>query len=103
MANQFLSTHSQYTGKVRTFIYTLRLALGAILLTAKFYNDVFYSNLHLAKVAGLPLRDLNEIESQFLATIDYCIFISPEEYQRFELGLQTHSTNQTNTQSSRND
>lgn len=74
--------------------------LGAILLTAKFYNDVFYNNLHLANIAGLPLNDLNEIEIQFLATIDYCIFISPEEYERFSLGLDTHSTNHMNTRAS---
>ena len=54
--------------------------LGAILLTAKFYNDVYYSNLNLAQIAGLPLSELNQIESEFLTTIDYCIFIGPEEY-----------------------
>lgn len=71
--------------------------LGAILLTAKFYNDVYYSNLNLANIAGLPLCDLNQIESQFLTTIDYCIFISTEEYQRFDLGLQSHSTSHVST------
>lgn len=54
--------------------------LGAILLTAKFYNDVYYSNLNLAHIAGLPLSELNQIEYEFLTTIDYCIFIGPEEY-----------------------
>ena len=54
--------------------------LGAILLTAKFYNDVYYSNLNLAQIAGLPLSELNQIVSEFLTTIDYCIFIGPEEY-----------------------
>jgi len=61
--------------------------LGAILLTAKFYNDVYYSNKHLADLAGICLNELNAIELYFLKTIDYCIFIDPIEYERFELGL----------------
>ncbi len=97
--NSYQLTHYPQV-RYAQLITGFRLVLGAILLTAKFYNDVYYSNLNLAHIAGLPLSDLNQIESEFLTTIDYGIFISPEEYQRFELGLQSHSTSQTSTRSS---
>ncbi len=61
--------------------------MGAILLTAKFYNDVFYSNYNLAKFGGLSLADLNAIEGYFFKTIDYEIFVGGEEFQRFVMGL----------------
>ena len=63
------------------------MTLGAILLTAKFYNDVFYSNYNLAKLGGLCLAKLNAIEAFFLRTIKYEVFVSSEEFQRFEMGL----------------
>ena len=68
-----------------------RLVLGAILLTAKFYNDVYYSNKQLADLSGVTLIDLNVIELFFLRTIDYSVYIDPLEYERFEFGLQIHS------------
>ena len=68
-----------------------RLVLGAMLLTAKFYNDVYYSNKQLADLSGVTLIDLNAIELFFLRTIDYSVYIDPLEYERIEFGLQIHS------------
>lgn len=61
--------------------------MGAILLTAKFYNDVYYSNFNLAKLGGLDLAELNAIEADFFKTIDYEVFVGYEEFERFEMGL----------------
>jgi uncharacterized circularly permuted ATP-grasp superfamily protein len=49
-------------------------------LTAKFYNDVYYSNKFIASQIGIPLPLLNEIERAFSKVINYSVFVSEEQY-----------------------
>lgn len=69
----------------------LRLILGAVLLIAKFYNDVYYSNNYIASINGLPYRLVNEVERVFAKMIDYHIFVSGEQYKRYLQSLHEHN------------
>jgi len=53
-----------------------RLFASAFVCTYKFYSDKFHSNRTLAKIAGLPLDELNKLELEFLFKINFNLFVS---------------------------
>jgi hypothetical protein len=62
-----------------------RLILSAVLLTSKFYNDVFYGNHFLAFVGGISLPEMNLLEAEFLKLVNWALWVTPET--EFELYL----------------
>lgn len=61
------------------------MILAAVLVCAKFYNDVFYRNCDIASVSGLATpAETNTLEICLLVLIDYRVFISPEEFASYE-------------------
>lgn len=59
------------------YSHQFRLILSSILLTSKFYNDVFYGNHFVAYVGGVHLQEMNLLESEFLDLIDWRIWVDP--------------------------
>jgi len=60
-----------------------RLIIAGVTVASKFFSDVFYTNSRYAKVGGLPLAELNQLELQFLLLIDFQLTISCEEMDYF--------------------
>ncbi|PCH41570.1 cyclin-like 2, partial [Wolfiporia cocos MD-104 SS10] len=60
-----------------------RLIIAGVTVASKFFSDVFYTNSRYAKVGGLPLAELNQLELQFLLLNDFRLPISVEEMQYF--------------------
>mmetsp|Transcript_109349 Transcript_109349/g.282704 ORF Transcript_109349/g.282704 Transcript_109349/m.282704 type:complete len:145 (-) Transcript_109349:297-731(-) len=60
-----------------------RLLLCAMMLAAKFQDDVFYSNTFYAKVGGLRVEELNNLEAKMVQLLDYRLYISPEEFELY--------------------
>ncbi|KAI8599876.1 cyclin-domain-containing protein, partial [Dissophora ornata] len=60
-----------------------RLLITSILVASKFSSDVFYPNVRYARVGGLPLSELNQLELEFL-------FLSQFELNTTEPELQTY-------------
>ncbi|KAJ3416842.1 60S ribosomal protein L18 [Chytridiales sp. JEL 0842] len=48
-----------------------RILIAGIMVSVKFLSDVFFTNSHMAKVGGLPLQELNQLEVEFLKLCDY--------------------------------
>ncbi|KAK2462313.1 hypothetical protein APHAL10511_005619 [Amanita phalloides] len=71
----------------RTFVidsYNIhRLVIAGVTVASKFFSDVFYTNSRYAKVGGLPLTELNQLELQFLLLNDFRLVISSAEMQRY--------------------
>ncbi|KIM42818.1 hypothetical protein M413DRAFT_444471 [Hebeloma cylindrosporum] len=71
----------------RTFIidsYNIhRLVIAGVTVASKFFSDVFYTNSRYAKVGGLPLPELNQLELQFLLLNDFRLVISTTEMQHY--------------------
>ncbi|GAW81373.1 cyclin [Plasmodium gonderi] len=57
-----------------------RLLITATMISAKFFDDLYYSNDFYAKVGGVSTQEINKLESNFLHLIDYKLFVSSEEY-----------------------
>jgi len=56
------------------------LSVG-IMLAAKFHDDVYYSNTHYARVAGLSLKEMNKLEEYFLKMLAWRLLVRPDEYR----------------------
>ncbi|KAF9563315.1 cyclin-domain-containing protein, partial [Agrocybe pediades] len=60
-----------------------RLVIAGVTVASKFFSDVFYTNSRYAKVGGLPLPELNQLELQFLLLNDFRLVISSSEMQHY--------------------
>ena len=65
-----------------------RLILTAVLVTSKFYNDVFYGNHFVAFVGGVCLQELILLEATFLELVDWRVWVEPvAEFEVYLLGV----------------
>jgi hypothetical protein len=64
-----------------------RLILSAVLLSSKFYNDIFYGNHFVAYIGGIHLQEINLLESEFLKFLDWKLWVEPQEYDCYLKGL----------------
>ncbi|KAI9234286.1 MAG: cyclin-domain-containing protein, partial [Podila humilis] len=59
-----------------------RLLITCLMVAAKFTSDLFYSNARYAKVGGLSLPELNQLELEFLFTTRFELNVKVDELQR---------------------
>ena len=60
-----------------------RLVIAGVTVASKFFSDVFYTNSRYAKVGGLPLGELNQLELQFLLLNDFRLYVSTTDMQDY--------------------
>jgi len=60
-----------------------RILATSIMCAAKFFDDIYYSNAYYAKVAGINVREMNNLEAQYLWMLDWRLHVMPEEYNEF--------------------
>lgn len=53
------------------------------MLTSKFNNDVYYSNEQVASAGGISLLEINILERYFCNTVDFHLYISTEDFDRY--------------------
>ncbi|ORE04269.1 cyclin-domain-containing protein [Rhizopus microsporus var. microsporus] len=73
-----------------------RLLITSILVASKFTSDVFYSNTRYAKVGGIPLCELNQLELEFLFLCKFDLHVKLENMQAYGDQLLTHALTQQN-------
>lgn len=62
-----------------------RLFCTAVMLAAKWVDDVSYSNAHYAKVGGVQnAAEMSKLEEHMLRALDYRLFISKESFEDIE-------------------
>ncbi|CEG71896.1 hypothetical protein CU097_010368 [Rhizopus azygosporus] len=74
-----------------------RLVIASIVVAVKFTSDVFYSNARYAKVGGLPLKELNQLEVEFLFFADFQLHITLNDLQEYANQLLSHAVHQQST------
>jgi len=60
-----------------------RLLVTSVMLAAKFFDDIYYSNAYYGKVGGIRIKEVNALETQFLRLIDWRMHVSPDEYDQY--------------------
>ncbi|KAJ2894959.1 cyclin-like protein interacting with PHO85, partial [Coemansia aciculifera] len=58
-----------------------RLVITGVTIASKWFSDVFFTNSRYAKVGGLSVAELNNLELQFLSIVDFDLTIQPEVLQ----------------------
>ena len=69
-----------------------RVVITAILLAAKFFDDAYYNNAYYAKVGGVHVAEMNNLETQFLFKIDFSLRVLPEVFEKYSAELISHSS-----------
>ncbi|ORY02705.1 cyclin-domain-containing protein [Basidiobolus meristosporus CBS 931.73] len=60
-----------------------RLLIASLAVSTKFSSDVFYPNSQYAKIGGIPLAELNQLEVEFLFLCGFDLFIKTEVLQKY--------------------
>ncbi|CAO3632889.1 unnamed protein product [Cunninghamella blakesleeana] len=60
-----------------------RLIISGVMVSSKFFSDIFYTNTRYAKVGGLPVSELNRLELEFLQLNEFNISVSISELQKY--------------------
>ncbi|CEP17459.1 hypothetical protein [Parasitella parasitica] len=72
--------------------YTVhRLLITGIVVASKFTSDVFYPNSRYAKVGGIPLCELNQLELEFLFLCNFDLHVKLEDMQAYGDQLLQHA------------
>ena len=59
-----------------------------MLLAIKYNEDDYYSNQYYARVGGVSLNELNELEYNLLILLEFDIFIDDDVYTKYENQLK---------------
>lgn len=61
-----------------------RLLAISMMVAAKFWDDIFYSNSHYAKVAGVRAQEMNTLEAHFLRLVAWRLHVLPDAYHLYQ-------------------
>lgn len=64
-----------------------RVLATSLVLSAKFNDDVYYSNAYYAKVSGLSLKEMNTLEVFFLKAVNWSVSITTQEYEDYHSSI----------------
>ncbi|KAI8062237.1 cyclin-domain-containing protein [Gongronella butleri] len=60
-----------------------RLLIAGLMIATKFHTDIHLPNSRFAKIGGIPVRELNVLEVEFLKLIDFRVNVTLEDMQRY--------------------
>ena len=66
---------------INLFIY--RIILSSLIISIKLNEDQYFDNLFYAKVGGVTKKEINLIEYEFLAKINFNVFINDNLYYKY--------------------
>ncbi|KAI8081505.1 cyclin-domain-containing protein [Halteromyces radiatus] len=67
-----------------------RMFLASLVVASKFVQDKTYRNSAWAKIAGLPVAEINAAERIFLDLVDYRLYISQPTFEQWHHLLHMH-------------
>ena len=57
--------------------------MTCMMIAIKFFDDGFYSNAFYAKVGGISVSELNEMEKEMTKIINFNFYIDQKEFERY--------------------
>jgi len=64
-----------------------RIILSCMILALKYNEDDYYSNKYYAKVGGISLKELNELEYNIMVLLQFNFFIDDITYEKYQAQL----------------
>ena len=84
-----INSHSVYRVIITSY-GSLFLCSCRLMLAAKYFDDVYYTNAFYADVGGINPDELNMLEVDFLCKICFNLYVTPQEYQKYYDNLKEH-------------
>ena len=72
-----------------------RIILGCLLLAIKYNEDVYFTNEHYAKVGGISVKELNNLEYFSFQLIDFNLYISDDIYDKYLKYITNYSSSKS--------
>ena len=60
-----------------------KILFSSLIIAIKYNEDEFYDNKFYAKVGGLSLKEMNNLEINYLSLIDFKLYISEEVFDNY--------------------
>ena len=76
------------SGLVLTYYNIHRLLFGAILISIKYNEDIYYDNKYYSDIAGVKLKELQSIEYAFLELNNFNVYINYNEFELYQKVLE---------------
>lgn len=67
-----------------------RVVITSIMVAAKFFDDLYFNNAFYARVGGIPTRELNDLEVDFLLRVNFSLRVAPAEFEHYNNELLAH-------------
>jgi hypothetical protein len=64
-----------------------RFCLTSAMIASKFLQDDYYNNAHWAKIGGVTVVELNNLELAFLTLLTFDLFVDDVEYANYRNGI----------------
>jgi hypothetical protein len=68
-----------------------RLLLAAVLLSVKFNEDDCYKNSYYAKVGGISLEEMNDLEYECFVKLNFSLYVELGFYQKYEIYFNNYT------------
>lgn len=65
-----------------------KLILASLIVSIKYNEDDYYSNQFYARVGGISLREIYELEYELILLLDFVLFIDESIYANYESQLK---------------
>lgn len=76
----YVHRYVKFSGHAITFYNVHRLLITTVMLAAKVRDDVFYSNGYYSGIGGITKSELNNLEINLCSTLQWELFVKPEEF-----------------------
>lgn len=83
----FMRRYSEKMSIPVTFRNAHRLMIVSTLVAAKLHDDIFFSNSYYAAIGGLPVKEMTDLEMDFLVSLEFVTAVSVEEFADVEKSL----------------
>ena len=60
-----------------------RILFTAILLSTKYNEDLIYKMDYYSKIAGVSLKELKKLESEFVSKINFELYINEKDFEKY--------------------
>ena len=88
IALMYIDRLSQISSIILTPYNIHRILFVSVLLAIKYNEDVCFGFDFYAKIAGVPIKELKKMESDFVYLIKFKFYINKEEFEKYKLYIE---------------
>ncbi|KAL8171720.1 hypothetical protein V2J09_023524 [Rumex salicifolius] len=88
----YIERYIQHKGCLITSFNVHRLLITAVMMAAKFIDDVSFNNAYFGKVGGLSTAEMNKLEMELLFSLDFRLHVKLETFDQYCLQLEKESS-----------